>query len=174
MNAKSSLFSAVLIATCASGIVSGIASAHPPSRPENLLFYPANRLVGNWQSQVTIGPCAGGPKSTFLAAGVFNAGGTLGYTSTAIPPSGVGPTFGTWDYTYDRSTHTLQYRARMQFFRYKPDGSLDGTQDIHRTITLSRDAQRMDETVVVDVLNADGSLRVKLCGTGSGQRIGIE
>ncbi len=170
MNARIPLFTAVLIATCAGGV----ASASSPVRPDGLFFYPVNRIVGQWQSQVTIGPCAGGPKSTFLALGAFNIGGTLGFSSTAIPPSGAGPTFGTWDYTYDRATRTLQYRARMQFFRYKPDGSYDGVQDIHRTITLSRDAQQMDETVVADVLNQDGSLRVELCGTGTGQRVGID
>ena len=170
MNPRIPLLATVLIAAC----VGGVARAQPPVRPENLLFYPASRIVGHWQSQITIGPCAGGPTSSFLALGTFDAGGTMGFTSTAIPPSGAGPTFGSWDYAYDRASHTLHYRARMQFFRYKPDGSYDGLQDIHRTITLSRDAQQMDETVVAYVLNPDGSLRVALCGAGTGQRIAID
>lgn len=171
MNARAPLLFAVLFATCACAT----ASAQPRApRPDSLFFFPAGRLVGEWLGEITIGPCAGGPKTTFAVLGTFNAGGTLGYTNASIPPTAAGPTFGTWDYVYDRASHGLRYRARMQFYRYRPDGSIDGVQDIHRTITLDSDARQMFETVVADVLNADGSLRVRLCGGGSSQRVAID
>lgn len=170
MNVKTVLLSALLVA----GLSANAAQAQSTiARPATLLFGFANRIVGHWQGQTTIGACAGGPTQTFNVLGAFNAGGTLGYT-TSMPSASASPTFGSWGYFIDLATHSLKFRARMQFFRYNPDGSPDGLQDIHRTITLSSDGQRTTENVTAEIINNDGSVRVRLCGTSTGQRVAID
>lgn len=170
MIAKTSILSSLLLAGCAFGVASAqTAFAGPAPLSSN----PATRIVGLWQSRITVGPCSGGPATSFTALGNFQAGGTLGYTNT-MPPPGVSPTFGSWKYVNNAAPRNRRYQARMQFYRFKPDGSFDGVQDIHRTIILSANGQRMDETVLAYVRNVDGSLRVQLCGSGTGERINID
>jgi hypothetical protein len=126
----------------------------------------ANAIVGLWDTQVTAGPCPSGPV-VFHGRGlnVFHAGGTISATNN-LPPASNGPTYGTWRYLGHG-----QYRVRMQFYRFLPDGSFDGIQDIHRHLLISADRQRTEETTFVRVLNPDDSLRTTLCGAATAQRV---
>jgi hypothetical protein len=129
----------------------------------------ANRIVGMWSAQVDAGPCAGGPRRQFRAMNVYHTGGTLTDTN-AMPPTSRGPAFGLWSWNQQNGS----YDTRMQFYRYLPDGSFDGVQDIHREITLSADGNSSSDIVYVRVLNADDTLRVELCGTATATRVTIE
>ena len=129
-----------------------------------------NRIVGLWDSRVDVGACSGGgPRRQFRAMNVFNLGGTLNDTNV-FGPSSRGPGFGTW--LHDRRSG--KYESRMQFYRYLPDGTFDGVQDITRETTLSADGNRTDDVVYVRVLNPDDSLRLEMCGTAVATRVGIE
>ena len=128
-----------------------------------------NRLVGLWDARVDVGPCGGGPRRQFRAMNVFHAGGTLSDFNT-LPGSARGPGYGAWQFR----VATERYESRFQFYRYLPDGSFDGVQDVHQETTLSEDGNRLDSTVVARVLNPDDSLRVELCGTATATRVGIE
>ena len=66
------------------------------------------------------------------------------------------------------------YKARFQFFRYLPDGSYDGVSDIRLDMSLAASASQLTQDVRGYNLNPDGSLRVELCGTAVGERVGVE
>lgn len=129
----------------------------------------ANRIVGVWNTRVELAPCAGGPRIAFNAMNVFNLGGTLVDTNATAPTSR-GPGFGTWVYNPRDRT----YSARMQFFRYLPDGSFDGVNDIRRELSLSDDGLQLADAIVARILNADNSLRVEMCGTANATRVALD
>ena len=129
-----------------------------------------NRIVGVWDSRVDVGPCTGsGPRRQFRGLNAFNLGGTLTDTNAAGPATR-GPGFGSWVYDHREKN----YHIRMQFYRYLPDGSFDGIQDIHREATLGADGNTLSDAIYVRVLNADDSLRAEMCGTASATRVAIE
>lgn len=150
------------------------AQAQPSPSPEELAAIRAERaniIVGVWDSQVVLGPCAGaaGPTRRFRGLNTFHLGGTLSDTNSA-PPGSRGPGMGTWDYDLTRRVH----RARMTFFRYLPDGSFDGTAEVHRDITLSADGNQSTEVAYARAIRADGSLLGESCGSVTGRRIAVE
>lgn len=126
---------------------------------------PANRIVGLWHVTATIGPCLGGPKQTFLALANYHAGGTMSDANT-MPPTARGPGEGIWSFQGKRA-----YSSRFQFFRYLPNGSYDGLQDINGSLTLDDAGTHYAQIIHAQALNADGSLRVELCGSASADRI---
>ena len=133
-----------------------------------LLAVPANRIVGLWQMRVSVAPCAGGPSRNFIAYNTFHGGGTMSDTNAA-PPTTRGPGQGVWRYMGQGL-----YKARFQFFRYLPDGSYDGVSDIHLGMSLAANASQLTQDVRGHNLNPDGSLRLELCGTAVGERVGVE
>jgi hypothetical protein len=128
-----------------------------------------NRLVGLWDAQVDVGPCAGGPRRQFRAMNVFHAGGTMSDFNT-LPSTARSPGYGAWQF----QPAAEKYESRFQFYRYLPDGSFDGIQDVHQQTTLSDDGNRISGTVVARVLNPDDSVRVELCGTSSAVRVPVK
>lgn len=129
---------------------------------------PANRIVGLWQVNVTIGACLGGPTQSFMALNNFHAGGTLSDFNVR-DPSTRSPGMGIWEYQGKG-----QYKTRFQFYRFLPDGSFDGLQDIRTNTTLNAAGTGYSTTVSARVLNPDGSLRVELCGSANGERVAID
>jgi hypothetical protein len=150
-------------------IACGAAFAASPARSPAALGA-GSAVVGLWHLDVVIGPCDDpGNTHEFLALQTFNLGGTL--TGTDIhPSSGQGSTQGVW--SYDRRTRL--FAARQQFPRFVND-VYDGLQDIHiANIALSSQGETLDGDVDAFMLNADGSVRVELCGTVSGERIHLD
>lgn len=143
------------------------AASHPSAVESGALPVPANRIVGLWETTVTIGPCQGGPTFTFDGASVFHAGGTLSETNQG-PPTSRGPSQGIWRYKGHR-----QYKTKFRFFSYLPDGTFDGTQEVTTTTVLNARATQYDATVFARFFNPDGSLRVELCGSATADRVGI-
>ena len=127
-------------------------------------------VVGLWHLDVVIGPCDDPPNThEFLALQNFNLGGTVSGSDTH-PSSGQGSTSGLW--SYDRGTH--RYTVRQQFARFVDD-VYDGLQDIHiNDMALSPDGEDLAGDVDAFMLNTDGSVRVELCGTVTGERVHMD
>lgn len=149
-------------------LMTGAATAAEPVGTTGLLAVPANRIVGLWQMRVSVAPCTGGPSRNFIAYNTFHGGGTMSDTNAA-PPSTRGPGQGVWRYMGQGL-----YKARFQFFRYLPDGSYDGVSDIHLGVSLAANDSQLTQDVRGHNLNPDGSLRVELCGTAVGERVGVD
>jgi hypothetical protein len=134
----------------------------PPSK--------ANQIVGLWQVQVSVRPCAA-PSATpieFRAINVFHVGGTLSDINTS-PPASRGAGMGIWQ-------HLGQglYQSRFQFPRFAATGAFDGFQDVSTSFALAPGGDDYTASVDARVLNIDGTLRLALCGTAVGKRVGIE
>ncbi|HET7612059.1 MAG TPA: hypothetical protein VFK29_09765 [Rhodanobacteraceae bacterium] len=136
--------------------------------PGNLPPLGADRIVGLWHVAVTLGPCAGGPTHSFIALNTFHAGGTLSSTDNSPPPAN-GPAQGIWQYLGHG-----EYQTHMQFYRFLPDGTYDGLQDIYQDTVVDWRGQTYVTTIDARVLNTDGSLRAEVCGTGQGTRVPMD
>jgi hypothetical protein len=129
----------------------------------------ANRIVGLWRANVALGPCGGAATTiSFTAFNTFHAGGTLS-DSNARPGTERSPGHGVWKH-HGRGL----YETRFQFFRFLPNGALDGVQDIVQDVMLDQRGRSYETTVRAKVLNVDGSVRAELCGTAVAQRVAIE
>jgi|SRR5271163_2030883 len=120
----------------------------------------ADPIEGVWSSQVTITNCStGATLRSFTALNLFARGGTMEDTDSQ-PPTGHGPGLGVWT-----DSGSSQYASSFQFFRFNTDGSLAGSQQIARTITLATDAQSFTSKINVTVLDASGNTTATACGT---------
>jgi ABC-type transport system substrate-binding protein len=158
MKIKNALISLSLAAVCAQSAV-----AAPGFR-----FRAQPTLVGLWQTTATLGACAGGPTHTFLALENYHEGGTFSDTQV-INPNARGPGSGIW-----KQTGYNAYSLHFQFFRFLPDGSFDGIQDIYQDAKMNADGATYTSTIYARVLNADGSLRVEACGNSTGERVAMD
>ena len=123
------------------------------------------RLVGVFDSQLTLTNCQGVVIRSVRATQMFNQGGTLASTDNQ-PPSSRGVGFGTWQNIGNRN-----YSAPFQFFQFSPDGSFAGTVKIDRTIELASDANSYTSTVSVQIVNPAGIVVANLCGTETATRL---
>lgn len=156
----------ILLALCSVPLLAQAQVQLPRLPPQQLP--PSERIVGLWSSTIDIGPCAGGPRSQLRGLNQFHAGGTLTETGSP-PPATRGPGLGAWQF----NRGTQRYEARMQFFRFRPDGSLDGSSDVHREIRLSADANSFEDQIVARLLDTGGNLVVELCGTANATRVPV-
>lgn len=163
MNPYRTIFALTLALLAGNATAESLSTAH-----SGLLPVPANRIVGLWQAQATIGPCLGGPTRTFIALNTFHAGGTMSDINAAPPTTRVSGQ-GIWRYQ-----GRGQYKTRFQFFSYLPDGTYDGVRDITTTAMLNAHANQYSATVYARNLNPDGTLRVELCGNAIGKRVTLD
>ena len=138
--------------TCASLATSVRAAS---SSPENA----AGRLIGVWDSQVTLTNCQGITVAMFEAFIEFQRGGTLTSVDNT-PPTGHGPGLGTW-----QSLGGGSYSAPFQLFRFNTDGTFAGINRITRTIQLAADRNSYTSVVSVEIFDANGNLIGTACGT---------
>lgn len=164
MNIRRFLALPLAIAAC------GTCFAASPAPSAGNLAPGGSAIVGLWNLDVVIGPCDDPPNThEFLALQAFNLGGTLS-GSDSHPSSGQGSTQGIW--SYDRRTHL--YAVRQQFTRFVDD-AYDGLQDIHiANLSLSSQGDALSGDVDAFMLNTDGSVRVELCGTVTGERVHMD
>ena len=130
---------------------------------------PANRIVGTWQSDIALRPCAGGPVLVNGSAmATFHAGGTLTDTAPS-PPMLRSPGHGGWRYLGgDR------YQTRFVVYQFLPTGVYDGYFDIRTTVILGANRSSNTSSIVARRHNADDSLRIAMCGDGVGERIAVD
>lgn len=157
-----------ILATALALLAGNAAAATPTPASSGLWPVPANRIVGLWQVEVTLAPCAGGPAQTRIAYNIYHAGGTLSDTN-ADPPTARGPGQGIWQYQGHR-----QYKTRFQFYRYLPDGSYNGITDVQTDVYLDAQSTQYSQTVYARNLGPNGNLQVELCGSAVGERVDID
>jgi hypothetical protein len=122
------------------------------------------RILGVWDSRVTIRNCqTGSPVTTFRAMETFISGGGLVDTNAA-PPSTRGPGLGRWEYQGQG-----QYTATFRFFLYNVDGTFAGTRRVSRTIDL--DGDELTSTVSIEVFDPTDVLISTACATEVATRV---
>jgi hypothetical protein len=125
------------------------------------------RIEGLWDEYVTVTNCANGaPLVTFRATNLFASGGAL----TAVnsnPPASNGPTLGTWW----RVSHHGDFGAKMRFFRFNPDGSFAGVQQVTREIFVDPDGRTLTGTVISELFDVNDNLIATGCATEVGERV---
>ena len=126
------------------------------------------RLVGVFDTHLTLTNCQGVVVRTLEALQMFNQGGTLASTDNQ-PPSSRGPGFGTWENLGGGS-----YSAPFEFFSFNADGTFAGTVKIARDIQLAKDANSYTSVVSVEIVNPNGSVIATLCGTEVATRVVAE
>ena len=127
----------------------------------------SRRIEGLWDEYVTVTNCANGaPLVTFRATNLFAADGAL----TAVnsnPPALNGPTLGTW---WRVSRHG-DFGAKMRFFRFNPDGSFAGIQQVTREIFVDPDGRTLSGTVVSELFDVNDNLIATGCAKEAGERV---
>lgn len=125
----------------------------------------ADPIEGLWSSQVSLTNCSTGVVTrSFTALNLFEHGGTVLDTDNQ-PPTSHGPGFGVW-----ASGGDLQYVSAFAFYRYNPDGSFAGTQEISRTITLSPDKKGFTSKISAALRDSTGTVIGTSCGTETASR----
>lgn len=152
------LTAAMLIQACGGGgnaVAQGLAEADP--------------VEGVWESAVTIRDCAtGATVRSFKGLTVLHRGGTAAGTNNN-PPASNGPAFGTWKSGSSAST----YSATFRFYRFNPDGTFAGAQNLVRNMTLAPDRNSMSGTISAQLLDAANNVvGPPICGVETTVRIG--
>lgn len=156
----------VALIAVGSGASTGVQAAPLPANSPLLMWQPANRIVGVWEFQVQTFNCTTrAPGASFRASSVFNVGGTLEDTNTR-PPASRGPAFGVW--TYDPQARA--YLTRSRLYRYNPDGSFAGVNQVERTLKLSRDGDQATSEITVRILGPNEELLATDCASQQGIR----
>jgi hypothetical protein len=112
------------------------------------------RLVGVWDVKVTLRDCVSGNAiMTFPAMNQYAVDGSQIEFGVNMSPALRYPSLGTWHYIGPR-----KYASSFSFFRFNPDGSYAGTQDVQRTITLSNDANHFSTAARVQIYDPSHQL----------------
>ena len=153
-----------LVATIAFALTGSFAQAQPvASDPSSS----SRHIEGVWDEHVTIVNCANGaPIVTFRATNLFASGGALTAVNNNSPAT-TGPTLGTW---WRVSRHG-DFGAKMRFFRFNPDGTYAGYQEITRAIFVDPDGQSLSGTVTYQTFDANDNLIQSGCSTEVGARV---
>ncbi|MFZ2236815.1 MAG: hypothetical protein WAV67_10605 [Dokdonella sp.] len=142
-----------------------LSAQHQNDAKTSWWWFPPRRIEGVWVEQIKITNCStGATMAEFQATDMFIAGGALTDTSTQ-PPASRGPGFGTWWYAHGRN-----FGAAMRLNRYAPDGSFQGVNQVTRALSINADADELNGTISVRILNATGDLMMMACGTEQGTR----
>jgi hypothetical protein len=136
------------------------AQAASPGRP-----FP-EAVAGAWESNVTIQDCStGAVLRTFKGLTLLQQGGGASATNN-LPPAVGSPAYGSWG----RAANADAYEIRLRFFRFNPDGSWAGAQNLTRTVMLL-DSNTMTGTVSAQVLDAAGNILQTVCGSETASRV---
>lgn len=160
MKNRSKLFLATATLAALMGIGSGASATGINGAPASWL--PASlRLVGVWDVNVTLRDCVSGTAvTTFPAMNQYAADGSQTEVGINMSPATRYPSFGTWHFI-----GLGKFASEFKFFRFNPDGSYAGTQEVQRTITLSNDANQFTTTASVAIYDPAHHLVKSGCAT---------
>lgn len=122
-----------------------------------------NRLVGFFESEITVTNCNGVVLKILEAYEQFNQGGTL--TSVDNQPLRT-PGIGTW-----QSNGGGSYSAPFQSFSFNTDGTPAGESKFTRDIQLAPDGNSYTSVVTVEIFDVNGNLVATLCATEVATRV---
>jgi hypothetical protein len=121
------------------------------------------QLNGTWATTIQLTDAPPGAPSSFKALDTFLPGGGLLVSSSAPMPSTRGLAHGSWTHTGHRA-----FSSTFVWFRFDATGQYVGTQQVHRTMKLSKDGQTFHATDVVEVLAPTGAVVATIHGTEVG------
>jgi hypothetical protein len=152
--------------TIAGGIAALVAPvAAQPFTPSGWLP-PVLQLTGVWDVQVTLRNCASGAAvASFPAMDLFSADGSASEVGVGTSPSARYPSFGRWHYAGPR-----RFSSRFSFFRFAPDQSWAGTQEVSRQVTLSGDGREFTSVAQVSIYDTHHQLLQTGCATETAVR----
>lgn len=129
----------------------------------------ADAIEGAWQSAVTIRDCTSGAVlRSFTGFTVLHRGGTASATNN-LPPASNGPAYGSWK----RGSAPSNYTTTLRFFRFNPDGSFAGAQNLTRTLTLAADGRSLSGTLSSQVVDPAEVVLQTGCGTETATRVAV-
>ncbi|MGH8157790.1 MAG: hypothetical protein ACREPQ_06695 [Rhodanobacter sp.] len=160
---KSFVAAAVFAALMSIG--SSTSAANINGAPASWLPAPL-RLVGVWDVNVTLRDCvSGNAVATFPAMNQYAPDGSQSELGVNMSPAARYPSFGTWHFI-----GLGKFASEFKFFRFNPDGSYAGTQEVKRTITLSNDANSFTTTASVAIYDPAHHLVKSGCATEAAVR----
>jgi hypothetical protein len=158
LGASSSVLGLMALLACTFLITSATAG---DSSPEGR----GRRIVGFFDSQVTLTNCQGVVLRTFESYQLFNQGGTLTSTDNQVAAS-ARPGIGTWQCLGGGS-----YSAPFQIFTFNTDGTWSGTVKIGRDLQLAADGNSYTSAGPIEFFDVNGNLIATLCGTEVATRV---
>lgn len=127
---------------------------------------PTLQLTGVWDVQVTLRNCTSSAAMvTFPAMDLFTVDGSSSEAGVGTAPSARYPSFGRWHYIGPRT-----FSSRFSFFRFAPDQSYAGTQEVSRTITLSPDGNHYTSLAKVGIYDTHHQVLQTGCATETAVR----
>lgn len=146
--------------------IAGIgATATATTLPASWLPAPL-QLTGVWDVTVTLRNCVSGAAlATFPAMNQYAADGSESEVGVNTPPALRYPSFGVWSFI-----GLQKFASEFQFFRFNPDGSYAGIQEVKRTITLSTNANSFTSTATVAIYDPAHHLLKSGCATETAVR----
>lgn len=127
---------------------------------------PTLQLTGVWDVQVTLRNCTSGAViASFPAMDLFIADGSASEVGVGTAPAARYPSFGRWHYVGPRS-----FSSHFAFFRFAPDESYAGTQEVRRRITLTSDGHHFTSVAEVAIYDTHHQLLQTGCATEAAVR----
>ncbi|MBA4182724.1 MAG: hypothetical protein H0X49_01750 [Acidobacteria bacterium] len=125
-----------------------------------------DRLVGTWDSQVTIRNChTGAAIRTFASIGTFMSGGTMLDSTSGIPQSLKTPGQGVWSQTGGNT-----YRFKFKSFSFDANGNFTGWTIINHEANLSHRGDEYESAGTAEVYAPNGNLLFTGCSTTTATR----
>jgi hypothetical protein len=183
MTTLSDLHPVPVLATCAAALLlacaAGAALARPGSADSGGTHVAAARrdaasaarahdddIEGAWESSVTLQDCrTGAVLRVFKGLTVLHRGGTASATNN-LPPTSGSPAYGAWR----RASIAGAFDISLRFFRFNPDGSWAGAQNLRRRVT-QLDGNTLSGTVSAEVLDTAGNILQVVCGSEAATRV---
>ncbi|HKX84863.1 MAG TPA: hypothetical protein VJL58_11625 [Pyrinomonadaceae bacterium] len=124
-----------------------------------------HKIVGMWDTVVTIRVCATGtPITSFAAIGLFNTGGTFNNTDTQNPAT-VSSVPGIW-----AAAGPNQYNLAFKVFRFNTSGAFIGSTVVRHVLTLSDSGDEYTSEGTSAMYDATGTQISTGCSTTEAQR----
>ena len=129
-----------------------------------------HKLVGTWDSVVTIRNCATGDAiRSFQSVGSFNEGGTFSGITSGTPPTARTSERGIWEQVRGRN-----YRFRFKAYLYNPEAVAIGFQIVTHDVRLSRNGESYVSAGTTQIFTLDGVEIGSGCSTAESTRMVID
>lgn len=124
------------------------------------------RIEGLWDEHITLLNCAtGAVLNSFRSTNMFGRDGSLTAINN-LPPSSNTPATGTWS-----NSRSGLFVAQMRGFRFNPDGSYAGFNQVSRRISVVAGSGELNGSITFQVFDANDHLLQSACGTEEGTRV---